>query len=161
MLASITSNNATAPGSDIERQGLLSGIVATLFIGLSVNVRAMANGCVATEAEPLPDLVFGVGKSGSAVSHTHYFLERGQSYRLRIASGGLPQEVSSPAFFPFLLVRRITVDGIEIKTAGIDGFVLGDGGEVEVEFVPLLRGKYDVVGRDPDGSECSAEVVVR
>jgi hypothetical protein len=137
---------------------------ATIFavaIGLG-STSAGAEGYLATDIKPLPDLVFGSDAPGFAVSQTEYKLETGKAYQLAIVSSGKREyAIRGDDFFNFIWVRKVEVNDVEIKATGIYEIEMEREGKATLVFVPIRPGNYRLYARGLEGKGAVARIIVK
>ena len=70
-------------------------------------------------------------------------LETGKAYRLEITSMGFKEyEFEAEDFFKNIWIRKIEVEGVEIKAPFINEIEFDREGEIEINFVPIRTGEY-------------------
>jgi hypothetical protein len=112
---------------------------------------ASAEGFLATEAQKLPDLVFGTDRDGFAVSQPRYDLETGRAYQLTIVSSGRREyAIRGDDFFNFLWLRKVEVGDVEIKVNGLYEIEMEREGKATLIFVPIRPGKYRIYAKGLD-----------
>ncbi|KXF82334.1 cupredoxin domain-containing protein [Enterovibrio coralii] len=116
----------------------LIGLMAFLLPALS-----FAKGDLSQRATELPKLVLGNTPDGYGLSEKQYNIETGKSYVLEIESTGNKEcAFEATRFFNNVWVRKIELNGIEVKANGIYELEFEREGEVELYFVPIKPGSY-------------------
>ena len=97
---------------------LLSIIFLVLII--SPNLKVFAKGDLAIRSKKI-ELKLGSDKSDYEMSNKVFILETGKAYRLEILSMGFKEyEVEAEDFFKNIWIRKIEIEGIEIKAPVIN-----------------------------------------
>lgn len=88
-------------------------------------------------------LNLGSEKSDYDMSQNIFKLETGKAYRLEITSMGFKEyEFEAEEFFKNIWIRKIEVEGVEIKAPFINEIEFEREGEIEINFVPIRTGEY-------------------
>jgi hypothetical protein len=104
---------------------------------------AQAEGYLALKPEKLPDLVVGLGDTGYGVSQKDYALVTGKAYRLKLKSTGQKECAwAAPEFANYIWLRKVEVNGVEIKASHVYEIEMEREGEAELFFVPIRPGEY-------------------
>lgn len=105
--------------------------------------QAHAEGYIAGKAEALPELKIGLGDSGLRKEGGEYSIVTGKGYSLKISSTGMHEcAFIAPEFFKNIYVRKVEVNKVEIKLAGLHEIEMEREGEVEIYFVVIRPGVY-------------------
>jgi len=127
---------------------LMRALLLTLCAVIGLSQAAAAKGYLATRAVKLPDLVIGTDDLGFEVSQKEYKLETGKAYRLKIVSTGRHEyAMVAPELFDFIWLRKVEAGGMEIKANSIYELEFEDEAEVEIFFVPIKPGRYEMSAR--------------
>jgi hypothetical protein len=123
---------------------------------------AKAEGYLATDIKPLPDLVFGSDPAGFAVSQAEYRLETGKAYQLTLVSSGKREyAIRGDDFFNFIWVRKVEVNDVEIKATGIYEIEMEREGKATLVFVPIRPGNYRLYAKGLEGKGAVARIIVK
>ena len=129
---------------------------------LATGSMAAAEGYLATEAQKLPDLVFGADQAGFAVSQPSYELVTGKAYQLAIISSGRREyAIRGDEFFNFIWLRKIEVGDVEIKVNGLYEIEMEREGKATIIFVPIRPGKYRIYAKGLDAKGAVASITVK
>ena len=102
----------------------------------------LAKGDLAIRSTKL-ELKLGSEKSDYEMSKKVFYLETGKAYRLEISSMGFKEyEFEAEGFFNNIWIRKIEVEGIEIKVPFINEIEFEREGEIEINFVPIRTGVF-------------------
>jgi hypothetical protein len=120
-------------------------------------------GDLSRQVEALEPLIFGSGDYGFGVSTERYELTTGQGYSLVVGSTGYHDEyaVVAPAFFRNVWLRKVEAANVEIKTPVLTELEFGGEGEVEVFFVPIVPGEYEIYAKGFEGRGNMAIISVK
>lgn len=120
-------------------------------------------GDLSRQVEALEPLIFGSGDYGFGVSTERYELTTGQGYSLVVGSTGYHDEyaIVAPAFFRNIWLRKVEADNVEIKTPVLTELEFGGEGEVEIYFVPIVPGEYEMYARGFEGRGNTAIISVK
>jgi hypothetical protein len=134
-------------------------VAAALVVG---GTAALAEGYLATDIKPLPDLVFGSDSAGFAVSQAEYKLETGKAYQLSLVSSGKREyAIRGDDFFNFIWVRKIEVNDVEIKATGIYEIEMEREGKATLVFVPIRPGNYRLYAKGLESKGAVARIIVK
>jgi hypothetical protein len=134
-------------------------LAAAVVIGCTA---ALAEGYLATDIKPLPDLVFGSDAAGFAVSQAEYKLETGKAYQLTLVSTGKREyAIRGDDFFNFIWVRKIEVNDVEIKATGIYEIEMEREGKATLVFVPIRPGNYRLYAKGLEAKGAVARIIVK
>ena len=90
------------------------------------------------------ELQLGSEKSDYDMSTKVIKLETGKAYRLEISSLGFKEyEFEAEEFFENIWIRKIEVEGVEIKVPSIKEIEFDREGEIEINFVPIRTGEFE------------------
>ncbi len=80
---------------------------------------------------------------GQPLASEPYKLEAGKYYELVLKSDGSREiPIIGAAFFRNIWVNQISINGIEVRPLGLDGFEFDDEGEIEMTFIPIKPGTF-------------------
>jgi hypothetical protein len=83
--------------------------------------------------------------SGKPVAAAPYELKSGTYYRITIvADGSAELALSGGDFFRAIWVNEIIINDIEIRPMGVHSVEFDDAGEVELSFVAITPGTYEL-----------------
>jgi hypothetical protein len=83
--------------------------------------------------------------SGQPVAAAPYDLKSGTYYRITIvADGSAELALSGGDFFRAIWVNEIVINDIEIRPMGVHSLEFDDAGEVELSFVAIMPGVYEL-----------------
>ena len=115
----------------------------TLFLIAFYVEPLLAKGDLAIRSTKL-ELKLGSDESDYDMSQKVFNLETGKAYRLEISSMGFKEyEFEAEDFFNNIWIRKIEVQGIEIKVPYINEIEFEREGEIEINFVPIRTGTFE------------------
>ena len=121
----------------------MTNFLITLFIILGFFTFSFAKGDLALRSKKIV-LQLGSEKSDYDMSTNEIKLETGKAYRLEISSLGFKEyEFEAEVFFENIWIRKIEVEGVEIKVSSIKEIEFDREGEIEINFVPIRTGEFD------------------
>jgi len=121
----------------------LTNFLTILFINLGFFTFSFAKGDLALRSKKIV-LQLGSEKSDYDMSTNEIKLETGKAYRLEISSLGFKEyEFEAEEFFENIWIRKIEVEGVEIKVPSIKEIEFDREGEIEINFVPIRTGEFD------------------
>lgn len=96
----------------------------------------------ADNREDLPPLTLS---SGVPVAEAPYELKSGTYYRITIAADGTAElALSGGDFFRAVWVNEIVVNDIEVRAPGLHSLEFDSAGEVEMTFIAIVPGSYEL-----------------
>ncbi len=91
-----------------------------------------------------------------------YQLQSGGYYRIEITSDGTQEiAVEGPGFFRNVWVNEIVINDLEVRPLGVDSIEFDDEGTVEMSFIAITPGQYDLRIRGTTGETQRANFVVQ
>ena len=121
----------------------MTNFLIILFINLGFFTFSFAKGDLALRSKKIV-LQLGSEKSDYDMSTKEIKLETGKAYRLEISSLGFKEyEFEAEEFFENIWIRKIEVEGVEIKVPSIKEIEFDREGEIEINFVPIRTGEFD------------------
>ena len=98
--------------------------------------------------ERLKPLEFGSETDISYMEPREYRLKVNQGYRWKIKASDLQEYAFvAPSFFRNIWIRKIEVEGVEIKSPTLDEIEFEKGGEAELFFVAVRPGTFEYGSR--------------
>ena len=114
---------------------LLATLLLTNEFALAKNIKGLLHS--KTKLAPITVSV------GQPLAKESYKLEAGKYYELVLKSDGSREvPIVGAAFFRNIWVNQVSINGIEVRPLGLDGFEFDDEGEIELTFVPIKPGTY-------------------
>lgn len=91
-----------------------------------------------------------------------YQLQSGGYYRIEIISDGTQEiAIEGPDFFRNVWVNEIVIDELEVRPLGVDSIEFDDEGTVEMSFIAITPGQYDVRIRGTTGETQRANFTIQ
>lgn len=131
----------------------LTKLILLIFFTLFTSFDGFAEGDLAIRSKKI-ELKLGSETSDYEMSLKTINLETGKSYRLEISSMGFKEyEFEAEDFFKNIWIRKIEVEGIEIKVPTVYEIEFEREGEIEITFVPIRTGvfKFEMEGLQNKG----------
>jgi len=134
-------------------------IAAALTLGLPTFAPAQTAGLLERgNRTKLPPLTLSAGEPLSAAPLT---LKSGQYYTLEIvADGSAELGLAGPGFFRAVWVNEIVINDIEIRPLGVDSLEFDDEGSVEISFIAIKPGRYDLHIPGTSGESQRVEILI-
>ncbi len=80
---------------------------------------------------------------GQPLASEPYKLEAGKYYELVLKSDGSREiPIVGAEFFRNIWVNQVSINDIEVRPLGLDGFEFDDEGEIEMTFIPIKPGTF-------------------
>lgn len=133
--------------------------IAGLALSLPVAGWAQTAGLLAREnRETLPSLTLS---SGTPLAEAPLRLISGKYYTIEIeADGSAELGLTGPEFFRAVWVNEIIINDIEVRPLGVDSIEFDDEGTVEISFIAIKPGKYDLRVPGTTGDSQRVEIVI-
>lgn len=91
-----------------------------------------------------------------------YTLQSGGYYRIEITSDGTQEiAVEGPGFFRNVWVNEIVINDLEVRPLGVDSIEFDDAGTIEMSFVAITPGAYDIRIRGTSGETQRANFTIQ
>ncbi|QFS84980.1 hypothetical protein FIU97_18995 (plasmid) [Roseivivax sp. THAF40] len=131
----------------------LSGTVATAhdygFAGI------LSNG----NSGEMPELTLSVGQP---IAEGPITLESGKVYELEIEADGSGElALTGPDFFRAIWVNEVVINGLEIRPYGLESVEFDEAGEMEIEFVAIKPGTYELKIPGSTGDTQRVEITIK
>ncbi|MCA0044438.1 cupredoxin domain-containing protein [Celeribacter litoreus] len=102
----------------------------------------MAGILSATNSEDLPLILLSAGQP---LAEAPLKLKSGTYYEIEIeADGSQELALAGADFFRAIWIDEIVIEGIEIRPLGVDSFEFDEAGTMEVSFVAIKPGSYEL-----------------
>ncbi|WP_102106535.1 hypothetical protein [Oceaniglobus roseus] len=96
----------------------------------------------ASNKEELPPLTLS---SGKPVAEGPLTLKSGMAYEIEIEADGTAElGLSGAGFFRAIWINEIVINGLEIRPLGIDSVEFDKAGTMEIEFIAIKPGTYEL-----------------
>ncbi len=83
--------------------------------------------------------------SGKPLADAPYELKSGGYYRINlIADGSAEIAIEGPDFFRNMWINEIVINDLEIRPMGLSSFEFDDEGEIELTFIAIVPGIYEL-----------------
>ena len=139
-----------------------AGIALVVAASLVAGSPARAEGYIAGKAEALPDLEIGLGESGLEKKGGDYSIVTGKGYSLKIKSTGKHEcAIVAPQFFNNIYIRKVEINKVEVKLAGLIEIEMEEAGEAELFFVAIRPGTYTWGCRNLEEKGMSGKFIVK
>lgn len=140
----------------------LHGVALALAASLVAGSPVLAEGYIAGKAEALPDLEIGLGESGLEKKGGDYSIVTGKGYSLKIKSTGKHEcAIVAPQFFNNIYIRKVEINKVEVKLAGLIEIEMEEAGEAELFFVAIRPGTYTWGCRNLEEKGMSGKFIVK
>lgn len=92
--------------------------------------------------ERLPGLTLS---AGAPLAEMPLTLKSGTHYQIEIeADGSQELGLAGPGFFHAIWIDELVVEGIEIRPLGLDSLEFDEAGTLEMTFIAIKPGSYDI-----------------
>lgn len=92
--------------------------------------------------EELPPLTMA---SGQPISEKPLSLQSGAYYKIDIVSDGSAElALVGPDFFRAIWINEVVINDLEIRPLGLDSFEFDDEGTIELSFIAIKPGRYEL-----------------
>lgn len=100
--------------------------------------------------------------AGAMNSAGTYELLSGGYYRIVISSDGTQEQaIEAPGLFRNAWVNEVVINDLEVRPLGLDSIEFDDEGEVELSFVAITPGTYELRIRGTSGDTQKATFTIR
>lgn len=83
--------------------------------------------------------------TGAIESAGPYELKSGTNYKIVISSDGTGEmAISGAGFFRAIWVNEVVINDLEVRPMGISSFEFDDAGEIEMSFIAIVPGTYEL-----------------
>lgn len=92
--------------------------------------------------EDLPQITLSAGEP---ISESPWVLKSGTYYEFEIVADGSQElALEGAAFFRAIWIDEIVIEGLEIRPLGLDSVEFDEAGTMEIGFVAIKPGRYDM-----------------
>ena len=99
--------------------------------------------------------------AGQPLAEAGLKLKSGTYYEIEIeADGSQELGLAGPGFFRAIWIDEIVIEGIEIRPLGIDSVEFDEGGTMEIGFIAVKPGQYEVFVPGSTGDSQRLEIVI-
>lgn len=107
----------------------------------------------------LPELTLS---SGKPISEAPWNLESGVYYEVEIVSDGTAElALVGPEFFRAIWIDEIVINDLEIRPLGLDSIEVDDEGEIEIGFIAIKPGRYELKIPGSSGETQRVEITIQ
>lgn len=100
--------------------------------------------------------------SGEPLSDGPITLESGAYYEMIItADGSAELALAGPAFFRAIWMDEIVINDIEVRPMAVDSFEFDDAGELELGFVAIKPGRYELAIPGARGDSQRVQITIK
>ena len=143
----------------------LSAILTTLALALPIALPVQAHdlgfaGLLSSNnKEDLEPLILSVGKP---IAEAPLMLKSGTAYEIEIIADGTGElALEGAGFFRAVWINEVVINGIEIRPLGIDSFEFDEAGTMEMEFIAIKPGRYQLRQPGSTGAGQRVEIVIQ
>lgn len=112
-----------------------------------------------TNKEELEELTLSVGKP---ISDEPLMLKSGTAYEIEIVADGTGElALEGAGFFRAIWINEIVINGLEIRPLGIDSVEFDQAGTMEIEFIAIKPGRYELRQPGSTGDGQRVEIVIQ
>ncbi|MEO1138405.1 MAG: hypothetical protein AAFW87_03015 [Pseudomonadota bacterium] len=109
--------------------------------------------------EELDELTLSVGKP---IADGPLMLKSGTAYEIEIVSDGTGElALEGAGFFRAIWINEIVINGLEIRPLGIDSVEFDEAGTMEIEFIAIKPGRYELRQPGSTGDGQRVEIVIQ
>lgn len=107
----------------------------------------------------MPGLTLSVGEP---IADGPITLESGKVYELEIKADGSGElALTGPDFFRAIWVNEVVINGLEIRPYGLESVEFDEAGEMEIEFVAIKPGTYELKIPGSTGDTQRVEISIK
>ncbi len=109
--------------------------------------------------EELDELTLSVGQP---IADGPLMLKPGTAYEIEIVSDGTGElALEGAGFFRAIWINEIVINGLEIRPLGVDSVEFDDAGTMEIEFIAIKPGRYELRQPGSTGDGQRVEIVIQ
>ncbi|PRY77188.1 hypothetical protein CLV80_10632 [Yoonia maritima] len=109
--------------------------------------------------EDLEPLTLSVGQP---IADAPLMLKSGTAYEIEIEADGTGElALEGAGFFRAIWINEIVINGIEIRPLGVDSIEFDEAGTVEIEFIAIKPGRYELRQPGSTGDGQRIEIVIQ
>lgn len=109
--------------------------------------------------ETLPPLTLA---SGQPISEKPLQLQSGAYYKIEIVSDGSAElALEGARFFRAIWINEVVINDLEIRPLGLDSFEFDDEGTLELSFIAIKPGTYELKIPGSDGDTQRVEISIQ
>ncbi|PUB19423.1 hypothetical protein [Yoonia sediminilitoris] len=111
-----------------------------------------------TNKEDLEPLTLSVGKP---IADGPLMLKSGTAYEIEIIADGTGElALEGAGFFRAIWINEIVINGLEIRPLGIDSVEFDEAGTMEIEFIAIKPGRFELRQPGSTGEGQRVEIVI-
>lgn len=100
--------------------------------------------------------------AGTLTAEGDYALQSGGYYTIEIISDGTQEiAIEGPGLFRNVWVNEVVINDLEVRPLGLDSIEFDDAGTVELSFVAITPGQYDIRIRGTTGDTQRAAFTIQ
>jgi hypothetical protein len=143
----------------MKRHAVAAALFAVFGFPAAAHDFGFAGILSASNMEELPELTLS---SGKPVSQGPLVLKSGRGYELTIVSDGTDElGLEGANFFRAIWINEIVVNDLEIRPYGIQSVEFDDAGRMEIEFIAIKPGRYDLRIPGSTGESQRVEITIQ
>ncbi|KJZ18225.1 hypothetical protein [Loktanella sp. S4079] len=109
--------------------------------------------------EDLEPLTLSVGKP---IAEAPLMLKSGTAYEIEIEADGTGElALEGAGFFRAIWINEIVINGLEIRPLGIDSVEFDEAGTMEIEFIAIKPGTYELRQPGSTGEGQRVQIVIQ
>lgn len=109
--------------------------------------------------EELPPLTMA---SGKPIAEKALKLQSGAYYKIEIVSDGSAElALVGPEFFRAVWINEVVINDLEIRPLGLDSFEFDDEGTIELSFIAIKPGRYELKIPGSQGESQRVEISIQ
>lgn len=137
---------------------LISALALCLSGPVAAHDLGFAGLLSSSNKEDLPALTLSVGKP---IAEAPLMLKSGTAYEIEIESDGTGElALEGAGFFRAIWINEIVINGLEIRPLGIDSVEFDEAGTMEIEFIAIKPGRYELKQPGSTGDSQRVEIII-
>ena len=109
--------------------------------------------------QDLAPIVLSVGKP---MAEAPLMLKSGTAYEVEITADGTGElGLEGAGFFRAIWINEIVINGLEIRPLGVDSVEFDEAGTMEIEFIAIKPGRYELRQPGSTGDSQRVEIVIQ
>ena len=109
--------------------------------------------------QELDPIVLSVGKP---LTEAPLMLKSGTAYEVEITADGTGElGLEGAGFFRAIWINEIVINGLEIRPLGVDSVEFDEAGTMEIEFIAIKPGRYELRQPGSTGDSQRVEIVIQ
>jgi hypothetical protein len=141
------------------KTAIYAGLAAMFFAApVAAHDLGFAGLLSSSNKEDLPELTLSVGKP---IAEAPLMLKSGTAYEIEIESDGTGElALEGAGFFRAIWINEIVINGLEIRPLGIDSVEFDEAGTMEIEFIAIKPGRYELKQPGSTGESQRVEIII-